>query len=89
MEKWKLDRAAQLEQQDEDERKFWIDRRRDELDKSGRRELDAAVQSGEILDELAAEIRSQKLDEAQRKIDGAEAGALGGPAADTPPEGAE
>ena len=70
IEKAKLDRAKELEKQDKAEEKFWLDQRRDELDKEARKDFDRQLKEGEKdAAELSRTIRAEKLDEAEGKLD--------------------
>ena len=71
IEKWKLDRAKELEGLDKSEREFWIDAHRDELEKDERKEFDKDLESmsKEDLVKLATEQREKLLDKANEKID--------------------
>ena len=69
VEKWKLERAKALEKMDESERKFWIDTHRDELEKDEKKRFDEAMKEQADLKALAAQIREQRLEKAEAKID--------------------
>ncbi len=69
IEKWKLDRAKALEKMDEAERKFWIESHREELEKEEKEKFDAEVKEQADLKLLATQIREQRLEKANEKID--------------------
>jgi hypothetical protein len=67
----KVKRAKALERMSEDERKFWLDMHKDELEKEQRKELERQMldeESQSALRLLAEEIRSRKLAEANAAI---------------------
>ncbi len=71
VEKWKLDRAKELEKMSESERKFWIEQAREELkDDNAKKEFDKHVEgySQEDLKELAARIRAEQVEKAEDTI---------------------
>lgn len=70
LEKAKLDRAKELQKQDKAEEKFWLDQRRDELDKQERKDFDKKLKAGETdAEELSRTIRAEKLEKAEAKLD--------------------
>ncbi len=70
LEKAKLDRAKELEKQDKAEEEFWLDQRRDELDKTERKAFDKKLEDGEAdAAALSREIRAEKLEKAESKIE--------------------
>lgn len=70
IEKAKLDRAKDLEKQDKAEEKFWLDQRRDELDKKERKAFDEQLEAGDAdAESLSRTIRSEKLEKAEAKLD--------------------
>ena len=71
VEQWKLERAKSLKAQDEQERDFWIKKRREELEKGERKSFDEEVNSRMDLDGLAAEIRAKQLSAAEATIEAA------------------
>ena len=75
IEKWKMDRAKALEDMDEEERKFWIDAHREELEKEERERFDESLKEQRDLKDLAESIRSARMKKAERKLDEAEAAA--------------
>ena len=73
LEKAKLDRAKALEKQDKAEEEFWLDQRRDELDKTERKAFDKRLEDGEAdAGTLSKEIRAEKLEKAEEKLDAAQ-----------------
>ena len=73
LEKAKLDRAKTLEKQDKAEEEFWLDQRRDELDKTERKAFDKRLEDGEAdAGTLSKEIRAEKLEKAEEKLDAAQ-----------------
>ncbi len=69
IEKWKLDRAKALEKMDETERKFWIEAHREELEEEAKEKFDADMREQADLKLLAAQIREQRLEQAEERID--------------------
>ena len=70
LEKAKLDRAKDLERQDKAEEQFWLDQRRDDLDKTERKAFDKNLEEGAAdAGELSRAIRAEKLEKAEAKID--------------------
>ena len=68
IEKWKMDRAKALEKMDADERKFWLDAHREELEKEEKAKFDAEVKVQEDLQALAAKIKAERMEKANAKI---------------------
>ena len=70
IEKWKLDRAKALEKMTAEERKFWIEQHRDELEDEDKDAFDERVEgyTQEDLKELAKSIREEKLGKAGEEI---------------------
>ena len=68
IEKAKMDRAKALEQMDEEERKFWIEAHRDELEKEEKERFDEFMQEQSDLKELADDIKSSRMKKAEAKI---------------------
>ncbi len=66
IEKWKMDRAKELEKMTDSERRFWIEEHKDELEKERKAEFESKVEelSQEDLRKLADEIREQRLKKA-------------------------
>ncbi|MCR5413287.1 MAG: hypothetical protein K6F50_00995 [Kiritimatiellae bacterium] len=70
IEKWKIDRAKELESMTEEERKFWLEQLRDSLHDGEKDEFDEKVDgySQEELKKMAEDYRSEKLDAADAAI---------------------
>ena len=72
-EKWKLERAKELEKMSSAERKFWLEQRRDQLETDEEKEaFDKAVEDDLTQDELAdlaQSIRAERLKKAEAQID--------------------
>ena len=69
IEQWKMDRARALEKMDSDERKFWINAHREELEKEEKERFDAEVKSQSDLKLLATQIREHRLEQAEAKLE--------------------
>lgn len=70
LEKAKLDRAKELEKQDKAEERFWLDQRREEMDKQEREKFDQQLEKdGADAGALAKTIRAEKLEKAEAKIE--------------------
>ena len=75
IEEEKIKRAKALEAMSEEERKFWIEMHKDELEKDKQKELEEKMldkESQEELRQLAESIRDRKLAEANAAIDNAD-----------------
>jgi len=68
VEKWKLDRAKELEKMSEAERKFWIEQHKDELEKEQKQEFERELQEQEDLKAFAAELREKDMRKAEETI---------------------
>ncbi len=73
IEKWKMDRAKALEKMGAEERKFWIEQHKDELEKEEKEKFDKFVKEQKDLKDLAASIRSNRMERAEAAIKEAEA----------------
>lgn len=74
IEKWKLDRAKELEKMSDAERKFWLEQHRDALEtKADKKAFDRETEalSQEELKALAEKIRAERVSKAQTEIDAA------------------
>ena len=68
IEKWKMDRAKALEQMDANERKFWLDTHRDDLEKEERKKFDEQLKEQSELKDLAEKIKAERMEKANAKI---------------------
>jgi general secretion pathway protein D len=68
IEQWKLERAKKLEQMDAQERAFWIEQHKKELQKEEREEFEKWEKEQEDLKGFAASIRSNRLEKAETKL---------------------
>lgn len=69
IEKAKMDRARALEKMDDEERKFWIETHREELEKEEQEKFDEFLKEQEDLKKLAEDIKAKRMVEAQAAID--------------------
>ena len=68
----KVKRAKALEKMSKDEREFWLEKHKDELDKEHQKELEKMMKDDEsqaALAELAEQVRARKLAEASKAIE--------------------
>jgi hypothetical protein len=75
IEEEKIKRAKALEKMSEEERKFWLEMHKDELEKEQQKELEKMMldeESQAELRELADEVRARKLAEANAAIEAAD-----------------
>jgi hypothetical protein len=68
VEKWKLDRAKELEKMSDAERKFWIEQHKDELEKEEKEKFEKELKEQEDLKALAAELREKDMRKAEETI---------------------
>jgi len=73
IEKAKMDRAKALERMDEEERKFWLEAHRDELEQEDRQHFDEFMKEQSDLKLLAAGIREKRMEQAEAKLEEAQA----------------
>ncbi len=72
IEKMKLDRAKALEAMSEEERKFWLEAHRGELEAEERERFDAFMKEQEDNRALVEEIKRKELEKAEKAIDAAD-----------------
>lgn len=65
VEKWKLDRAKEIESMDEAERNFWIEAHREELEKEEREKFDAELKEQADLKTFAEQLRASRIARAE------------------------
>ena len=65
IEKAKIERAKALENMDENERKFWLELHKDELEKEEKEAFEKQMEEQKDLQDLAASIRAKKLEKAE------------------------
>ena len=68
IEKAKMDRAKKLEKMDEEERKFWLELHRDELEKEEKEAFERQMEEQKDLHDLAASIRAKKMAETEKRL---------------------
>ena len=68
IEKAKMDRAKELEKMDEDERKFWLELHKDELESEQKEAFERQMEEQKDLHDLAASIRAKKMEEAEKRL---------------------